>query len=92
MAKVILSGYIEVPKADLGAVGLELPNHIALTQQETGCITFTVTQDREKPHRFDVYEEFIDKAAFEKHQARVKASDWGKVAQNVKRFYTITNG
>lgn len=92
MVKVTLSGYIEVPKEDLDAVLFELPNHIALTHQETGCITFTVTQDLEKPCRFDVYEEFIDKAAFEKHQARVKASDWGKVTQNVERFYTITEG
>lgn len=92
MEKVTLSGYIEVPKEDLDTVLFELPNHISLTQQEAGCITFTVTQDLEKPYCFDVYEEFIDKTAFEKHQARVKASHWGKVAQNVKRFYTITEG
>lgn len=90
MSKVTLSGYIEVPKEDADTINLELPNHIALTRQERGCITFTVTKNLEKPYRFDVYEEFIDKAALEKHQARVKASHWGKVTQNVKRFYRIT--
>jgi len=92
MSKVILSGYIEVPREDADAINLELPNHIALTQQETGCITFAVTKNLERPYQFDVYEEFIDQAAFEKHQARAKASHWGSVTKSVERFYTITKG
>ncbi|WP_421848019.1 putative quinol monooxygenase [Marinomonas sp.] len=90
MAKITLSGHIEVPREDLDAVLTELPNHIALTHQEEGCITFTMTRDSTNPQRFDVYEEFTDKAAFEKHQTRVKASHWGKVTKNVERFYTVT--
>ncbi|MBU1296835.1 putative quinol monooxygenase [Marinomonas polaris] len=90
MSKITLSGHIEVPSEDLDAVLAELPNHIALTHQEAGCITFTVTRDSTNPQRFSVYEEFTDKAAFEKHQARVKASHWGEVTKNVERFYTIT--
>ncbi|ETI60743.1 putative quinol monooxygenase [Marinomonas profundimaris] len=92
MSQVILSGHIEVPMEDLYAVLAELPNHITLTQQEAGCITFTVTRDSNNPQRFDVYEEFIDKTAFEKHQARVKASHWGNVTKKVARFYTVTGG
>ncbi|RBP83721.1 antibiotic biosynthesis monooxygenase [Marinomonas rhizomae] len=91
MSKVTLSGHIEVPAEDLGAVLAELPNHIALTQQEAGCITFTVTRNPEKPQYFEVYEEFTNQATFEKHQARVKASHWGEVTKNVERFYTITD-
>ena len=90
MSKITLSGYIEVPSEDLNTVLAELPNHIALTHQEAGCITFTVIRDLNNPQRFDVYEEFTDKVAFEKHQARVKASHWGKVTKNVERFYTVT--
>ncbi|WP_137168985.1 putative quinol monooxygenase [Marinomonas sp. FW-1] len=90
MSKVTLSGHIEVPTEDLDAVLAELPNHIALTHQEAGCIAFTVTQDSDNPQRFDVYEEFTDKVAFEKHQTRVKASHWGQVTKNVERFYTVT--
>ena len=90
MAKITLSGHIEVPNEELNAVLTELPNHIALTQQEAGCIIFTVTQDSENPQRFDVYEEFTNKAAFERHQARVKTSPWGEVTKNVERFYTVT--
>lgn len=90
MSKVTLSGHIEVPTEDLDAVLAELPNHILLTHQEVGCITFTVTRDSASPQRFSVYEEFTDRAAFEKHQARVKASHWGEVTKNVERFYTVT--
>jgi len=90
MSKIILSGHIEVPAQDLDAVLAELPNHIVLTHQEAGCITFSVTRDSDNPQRFSVYEEFTDKTAFEKHQARVKTSHWGKVTKNVARFYTVT--
>ena len=90
MPKITLSGHIEVPKEDLNAVLTELPNHIALTQAEGGCMTFKVTQDSNNPQRFEVYEEFTDKVAFENHQARVKASQWGQVTQRVERFYTVT--
>lgn len=90
MSKITLSGHIEVPSEDLNEVLAELPNHIALTHQEAGCITFSVSRDSSNPQRFDVYEEFTDKVAFEKHQTRVKASHWGKVTKNVERFYTIS--
>ena len=90
MSKITLSGHIEVPSEDLDAVLAELPNHIALTHQEAGCITFTVIRDSDNPQRFSVYEEFTERAAFEKHQARVKASHWGEVTKNVERFYTVT--
>lgn len=90
MSKITLSGHIEVPAEDLEAVLAELPNHIALTHQEAGCISFNVSRDTDNPQHFDVYEEFTDKAAFEKHQARVKASHWGEVTKNVERFYTVT--
>ncbi|MDE8601416.1 antibiotic biosynthesis monooxygenase [Marinomonas sp. RSW2] len=90
MSKVTLNGHIEVPAEDLETVLRELPNHIILTHQESGCLVFTVTRDAKNRHRFDVYEEFADKTAFEKHQARVQASQWGKVTKNVERFYTVT--
>ena len=70
MPKVTLKGFILVPESDLELVQTELVNHISLTLEETGCITFSVTQNPENPLRFDVYEEFLDKASFELHQQR----------------------
>jgi autoinducer 2-degrading protein len=90
MKKVILSGFIIVPVSDLAVVHDELDNHIFLTHSEAGCLIFEVTQDNINPCRFDVYEEFVDQAAFQAHQARVSSSRWGAITVNVERHYTIT--
>lgn len=90
MKEIILKGFILVSQNDLMAVKDELDNHIQLTRAETGCLTFKVTQDPLNPCRFDVYEEFVDEAAFQAHQARVKSSRWGKITVNVERHYTVT--
>ncbi|WP_372378958.1 putative quinol monooxygenase [Vibrio natriegens] len=89
MSKVILKGHILVPEPELQLVKQELEKHTRLTLQEAGCITFRVTQSAENSLRFDVYEEFVDEAAFEAHQVRVKESHWGKVTNNVERHYEI---
>ncbi|MFM2483507.1 putative quinol monooxygenase [Celerinatantimonas yamalensis] len=89
MSKVILKGFILVPEQDREVVKSELINHKRLTLQEQGCITFSVTKNLNNPLRFDVFEEFVDKAAFEEHQQRVKNSYWGKVTANVERYYEI---
>lgn len=88
MAKVILKGHIMVCDAEMTLIEAALPIHIELTQAEAGCLVFSVTKSDIKG-RFDVYEEFIDEAAFELHQARVKNSNWGLISQNVERHYEI---
>ncbi|WP_425889575.1 putative quinol monooxygenase [Aeromonas veronii] len=90
MRKVILKGFIIVPFIDLSFVTFELKRHIQLTRAETGCLIFKVTQDPLNPCRFDVYEEFVDEAAFQAHQSRVKSSRWGEITVNVERHYTVT--
>ncbi len=89
MSKVILKGFILVPESELELLKNELVNHKRLTLEEPGCIIFNVIQNSENPLRFDVYEEFKDKVAFERHQKRVKDSHWGKVTANVERHYEI---
>jgi quinol monooxygenase YgiN len=90
LSKVILKGFITVPQAVLAAVINELDNHIRLTRLEDGCLIFEVTKNEENPCRFDVYEEFRDQSAFDRHQLRVKSSTWGKVSANVERNYEVT--
>lgn len=89
MSKVILKGYILVPESELELVKSELDNHVRLKYQEPGCITFCVTENAVNPLRYDVYEEFIDEAAFQAHQKRVQESHWGKVTMNVERHYEM---
>jgi len=89
LAKVILQGFIVVPALDLDIVKNELVIHKDLTLKEAGCLIFTVTPDEINPHKFSVYEEFVNQVAFDKHQARVKSSKWGEVTKNVERNYQI---
>ncbi|WP_417819681.1 putative quinol monooxygenase [Terasakiella sp.] len=89
MSKIILKGFIVVSDEDLQAVEGELPTHTKLTLDEEGCLTFKVTKSDSNPNRFDVYEEFVDRDAFNKHQNRVKSSHWGDVTINVERHYEI---
>ena len=90
MTKITLSGYIIVPPEELDTTLGAIAEHIHLSQNETGCMTFQLTQDPENPHRFTVYEEFCNRDAFDAHQQRIKNSHWGKVTRNVKRHYQIT--
>jgi quinol monooxygenase YgiN len=89
LAKIILQGFIVVPDSDLEVVKSELLIHKRLTLKEAGCLTFIVKPDEANPHKFSVYEEFVDQTAFDNHQARVKSSKWGEVTINVKRHYQI---
>ncbi|MDO3388338.1 antibiotic biosynthesis monooxygenase [Gilvimarinus sp. SDUM040013] len=86
---IVLSGYIIVPEADFEAVVAALPEHVANTHAEPGCIDFSVTADEYVPYRFNVFEKFADRPAFEQHQARVKQSAWGLIARDVVRHYSV---
>ena len=90
MYTVILEGYIVVADSDLSVVTSELTRHIELTRQEQGCLVFDVTVDQKTATIFHVYEEFIDRNAFEKHQIRVKQSRWAQVTKHVERHYQVT--
>ncbi|MFK7912808.1 MAG: putative quinol monooxygenase [Pseudomonadales bacterium] len=89
MTKIILEGHIEVPEGELEAVLAELPNHVALTLGEPGCIEFQVNERPNEPGVFDVYERFESQSAFDAHQLRVRDSRWGAVTANVSRHYQI---
>lgn len=89
MPSVVLVGHIVVGKKDLAAVLAELSIHIELTQNEKGCLRFEVTQHPEDEHVFSVYEEFVDRTAFEAHQYRVRNSEWGRITTNVERHYRV---
>lgn len=89
MKRIVLSGHITVPDQELQAVREELPVHIAATKAEPGCLVFRVEEDPNQPGRFEVYEEFVSREAFDAHQERVRASDWGQISKNAERSYSI---
>lgn len=87
-----LVGHIDVPADQAIYVAAALPIHIALTRAETGCLSFEVTPDPDTANRYRVAELFINRAAFDAHQLRTKASDWAQVTAGMPRTYKITEG
>ncbi|MGY9049511.1 MAG: putative quinol monooxygenase [Rhodobacterales bacterium] len=65
-----------------------LPDHIALTRAEPGCLEFEVVETA--PGLFAVSELFSDQAAFDAHQTRTRASAWFAVSEGMVREYKIT--
>ena len=66
-----------------------LPDHLRLSRAEPGCLTFAVTPTAD-PLIWQVDETFADRAAFEAHQARSRASEWGRASAHIPRHYTVT--
>ncbi len=79
-----------VPPHRLEEIRAALPAHIRLTRAEPGCLRFDVVESDDIPGRFDVSEDFTDRAALSAHQARVKAAHWGRITRGMPRFYTVT--
>jgi quinol monooxygenase YgiN len=78
-----------VSAVDLDAIRDALPIHAELTRAEPGCLVFRVDEDPNQIGKFDVYEEFDSQESFQKHQERVRESDWGTISKNAERFYSF---
>lgn len=75
---------------EAAAVRRHLPEHVALTLAETGCLRFAV-EATEDPLVWTVSELFVDRAAFEAHQARVRSSRWFEATSGIARDYVVTS-
>lgn len=75
-------------EAELAAVQTHLPTHIAASRAEPGCLSFDVSQT-DDPMVFEVMEAFRDRAAFDAHQARTKASPWFAATSDIPRAYRM---
>ena len=85
-----LTGTLTCPTSDdLKIVETYLPEHIALSRAEPGCLSFTVIQTS-NPMVWHLKETFTDHATFEAHQARSLASNWWIQSQNLVRDFQIT--
>ena len=69
-------------------VATYLPEHIRLSRAEPGCLSFEVPQIA--PLIWEVRESFTDRAAFDAHQTRTKASEWFQKSAAIAREYQIT--
>lgn len=88
MALVHLTGRLICTTPEERRVVLaHLPQHMRLTLREPGCLFFDIAQDAD-PLVFHVNEGFASAEAFGAHQARTRASDWGRATQGIRRDYT----
>jgi quinol monooxygenase YgiN len=86
---VRLSGFLRCASMqDVQLVESHLPDHIRLTRAEPGCISFEVSQT-EDPLIWRVEELFVDRAAFDFHQQRTRASKWFVATSAIPRDYEI---
>jgi len=84
---IIVSGHIDVPKADLKSVKLALPTHIRLSHQEKDCVFFHIRQNISTSTRFHVSEIFKNKAGYKRHLHRMKNSEWALITKSSTRHY-----
>jgi quinol monooxygenase YgiN len=78
-------------KAEADIVRAHLPDHIRLSRAEPGCLSFNVTQDADQLV-WSVSESFTNRAAFDAHQARTRASLWGQATAHLERRFNVTGG
>jgi len=88
--QIHLTGHIDIPADRLAAVLQALPEHIALTRAEPGCLSFEVVSSADDPARLLVAELFADQAAFDAHRHRAGTSAWARITAGLPRHYTIT--
>ena len=66
-----------------------LSEHKELTREETGCVSFEVTETPD-PLIWKVEELFTNQATFDAHQNRTRASVWGRETRAIAREYKIS--
>ena len=77
-----------VTSDDLAVVQTCLPDHMRLSRAEPGCIRFDVTQSPD-PMIWLLDETYVDRTAFEAHQARNRASVWWARSQALVRDFQL---
>ena len=80
-----LRGTLTVPEEKRHEVREALGEHVRLTREEPGCLSFEVAEA--EPGVFEVAESFRDAAAFEAHQKRMFHSDWAVRTEGMARNY-----
>ena len=92
LGRVALTGLLVCNTQEQAAAVRELlPEHIAKSRAESGCLSFDIRRTH-KPLVWQVDEVFADAAAFKAHQERAAASEWGRATRGVERRYEITEG
>jgi quinol monooxygenase YgiN len=74
--------------AERAAVLAHVAEHTRLTRLEPACLSFDIAET-EDPLTFEVMEAFRDKAGFDAHQARTRASPWFAATRDILRDFRV---
>ncbi|GAW33893.1 antibiotic biosynthesis monooxygenase [Roseovarius sp. A-2] len=85
MGVIRLTGTLTSTPDEVERVRAALCAHVSLTRAEPGCLSFDMTETA--PGVFSVVECFADRAAFDAHQQRTRASDWWQVTGHMTRDF-----
>ncbi len=89
MTEVRLTGRLVcADEREAALVAALLPEHIALTRAEPGCLLFEVARIGDSL-AWRVEERFDGEDAFRGHQQRVAASEWGRRTAGIARDYSV---
>lgn len=90
MGVIRLEGHLRCASAEEAQrVADHLPDHLAATRAEPGCLSFSVEPTGD-PLVWRVSEAFRSPADFEAHQQRSAASPWAEATRGVARDYEVT--
>lgn len=70
------------------AVISHIAEHIRLSRAEIACLSFDITET-DDPLVFEVMESFRDRAGFEAHQVRTRASNWFAATRHILRDFRV---
>ena len=90
MGVIRLAGRMTCAADEADILRAALPEHIRLSRAEPGCIAFDVTETA--PCVFTLSESFANRAAFDAHQARSRASAWWRATGHLPRDFDLTEG
>ena len=86
--EVSLTGAIRCAPDEVDLLRAAIPTHVRLTRAEPGCLAFDI-RDTPDPCVFEVSELFRDRAAFEAHDARTRASAWWRITGHMPRDFAL---
>ncbi|WP_226621259.1 putative quinol monooxygenase [Alloyangia pacifica] len=89
MSAVQLTGQMTAPPERCDAVRAAMDEHIRLSRAEAGCLFFELRET--EPGVFEVSELFQNRAAFDAHQDRTRASAWFKITGDLPRDYDVAD-
>jgi quinol monooxygenase YgiN len=67
-----------------------LPEHVRLTREEMGCLSYEVYRSMADPVCFAVRAVYRDRDSLAAHQVRAGDTDWGRATKGATRDFRLT--